>query len=201
LRRHINIMVTMLLGGLWHGAGWNFVLWGGLHGAYLLINHGWRNLTRNNARAAGYFSRYAGVFLTFFAVVVAWVPFRATNFEGALSMLEGMAGLNGIPLPISLEPLLSPWLARSATFAELRCGTLSLGQAVNWTIAGLLIVWILPNTQQWLANFSPAWDTVEKTTSQFAWRPNRSFAVLIGLLFAVSVLAFKKNSPFLYFQF
>jgi alginate O-acetyltransferase complex protein AlgI len=200
-RRHINIMVTMLLGGLWHGAGWNFVLWGGLHGAYLLINHGWRNLTRHNIKTAGYFSGYAGVLLTFIAVVVAWVPFRATNFESAISMLEGMAGINGIPLSISFEPLLSPWLPQSVTFAELRCGTLSLGKAVNRTIAGLLIVWILPNTQQWLANFSPAWDTIKSSSSRFAWRPTPSFAILIGLLFAVSVLAFKKNSPFLYFQF
>ena len=44
LRRYLNLMVTMLLGGLWHGAGWTYVAWGGLHGLYLLVNHGWRNL-------------------------------------------------------------------------------------------------------------------------------------------------------------
>ena len=45
-RRYLNLMLTMLLGGLWHGAGWTYVVWGGLHGLYLLVNHAWRNLTK-----------------------------------------------------------------------------------------------------------------------------------------------------------
>jgi len=200
-RRHVNIMATMLLGGLWHGAGWNFVLWGGLHGGYLLINHGWRSLASRNCSVAKNISHHAGVLLTFIAVIIAWVPFRATHFEGTLRMLEGMAGINGIPLPTALEPFLSPWLGQSTTFADLRCGTLSLDKALIWITSGLLIVWTLPNTQQWLVNYSPAWNTVVSSSSRLAWRPNRSFAVIMGLLFAVSVLAFKKNSPFLYFRF
>ena len=44
IRRHVNLMTTMLLGGLWHGAGWNFVIWGGLHGTFLIINHVWQAL-------------------------------------------------------------------------------------------------------------------------------------------------------------
>ena len=51
VRRHINLMVTMLLGGLWHGASWTFVVWGGLHGAYLVINHGYRALSATSAVA------------------------------------------------------------------------------------------------------------------------------------------------------
>src|SRR5215212_6423172 len=50
LRRHVNLLVTMLLGGFWHGANWNFMLWGGLHGIYLIINHAWLALVRRSPR-------------------------------------------------------------------------------------------------------------------------------------------------------
>ncbi len=76
-RRYVNLMITMLLGGLWHGANWTFVVWGGLHGAYLVINHGFRALGGNRKR--GIWTR--GV--TFVSVAIAWVMFRAGFFDGA----------------------------------------------------------------------------------------------------------------------
>src|SRR4051812_33039302 len=83
-RRHVNLMITMLLGGLWHGASWTFVAWGGLHGAYLVINHLW------NIYRPGRLPLFMGTALTFLAVVVAWVFFRAGSFGGAANMLRGM---------------------------------------------------------------------------------------------------------------
>src|SRR3954454_14507383 len=71
-RRYVNLLLTMLLGGLWHGAAWNFVIWGGLHGAYLCLNHLWRAWRGDGGRP----SMLAKVLcwaLTFFAVVIAWV--------------------------------------------------------------------------------------------------------------------------------
>ena len=91
-RREINVMVTMLLGGLWHGAGWNFALWGGLHGMLLLINHAWSRLKIPLPRI---FARV----LTFLAVVAGWVMFRASNLHVAADRLRSMFGLeNGQPL-------------------------------------------------------------------------------------------------------
>lgn len=82
-RRHINLMITMLLGGLWHGASWTFVAWGGLHGLFLVINHIWS--------AAGLkMPRILGWVITFLAVVFAWVLFRAENFESALRIYSAM---------------------------------------------------------------------------------------------------------------
>jgi alginate O-acetyltransferase complex protein AlgI len=83
--RHRNLMITMLLGGLWHGASWNFILWGGLHGLYLIINHFWT--TKSPFRLPAIYSWL----LTFFAVIFAWVFFRAENFSVALTMLQSMA--------------------------------------------------------------------------------------------------------------
>src|ERR1700722_4381570 len=89
--RYVNLMITMLLGGLWHGAAWTFVAWGALHGLYLCINHAWINygppIPERLARPAG----VAGFLLTFLAVVVAWVFFRADSLASALSVLSDMA--------------------------------------------------------------------------------------------------------------
>ena len=85
VRRNVNLMATMLIGGLWHGAGWTFVFWGFLHGLFLVVNHAWR------ARAAGWSMPVPVAWaLTMLCVVVAWVFFRATSFEAALAMLRAM---------------------------------------------------------------------------------------------------------------
>lgn len=89
LRRHANLMLTMLLGGLWHGANWTFVIWGGLHGLYLVINHAIQPLSQ---RLPPVFRRVAGWTVTLLAVVVAWVFFRAAHVDTALRILGAMAG-------------------------------------------------------------------------------------------------------------
>ena len=99
-RRNINIMLTMLLGGLWHGAGWTFVLWGGLHGLFLLINHAWRRL--RPLSLGGPIITTISWGLTMAAVVIAWVPFRAETMTGTLSMLSAMGGVNGLSLSSEL---------------------------------------------------------------------------------------------------
>jgi alginate O-acetyltransferase complex protein AlgI len=96
LQRYVNLGITMLLGGLWHGASWSFVVWGGLHGLYLVINHGFRALCGSVLLARLDASRAFAALswaLTMFAVVVAWVFFRAETFGGAGRMLQGMAGM------------------------------------------------------------------------------------------------------------
>jgi len=96
VRRHLNLMITMLLGGLWHGASWTFVVWGGLHGLYLQLNHAWRHLTEKSPRLQAALARHARAAalvswaLTFLAVVTAWVFFRAESFTGAANVLRGM---------------------------------------------------------------------------------------------------------------
>jgi D-alanyl-lipoteichoic acid acyltransferase DltB (MBOAT superfamily) len=88
-RRYANLIVTMLLGGLWHGAGWNFVIWGGLHGVGLTLNHLWRG--RGLVLPAA-----AAQLLTLVFVMFAWVPFRAETLDATLAVWAGMAGLNGL---------------------------------------------------------------------------------------------------------
>ena len=95
-QRYLNLMITMLLGGLWHGAGWTFVVWGCLHGLYLTANHVWRELKqRMGWRDGGKWSNLAAGMLTFLAVVVGWVFFRAENLATAIEIISGMLGMNG----------------------------------------------------------------------------------------------------------
>jgi alginate O-acetyltransferase complex protein AlgI len=90
-RRYVNLAITMLLGGLWHGANWTFVIWGGLHGIYLAINHLWRD----GPGKWIVIPSILGWAITFTAVVIAWVFFRANTLETAVLLLNAMAGLNG----------------------------------------------------------------------------------------------------------
>ena len=97
IRRYTNVLITMLLGGLWHGAGWTFVVWGGFHGLCLIVNRGWQAL---RMRVAGPLAgpslpgRVAGGCLTFLIVVVGWVLFRAVDMRSAFKMLQAMAGMS-----------------------------------------------------------------------------------------------------------
>jgi hypothetical protein len=89
--RYVNLMVTMLLGGLWHGASWTFVVWGALHGAYLCVNHAWNNFGPKTPPRLAPLANVASLVLTFLAVVVAWVFFRADSIASALGVLSRMA--------------------------------------------------------------------------------------------------------------
>lgn len=89
LRTYINLVLTMLLGGLWHGASWNFVVWGGLHGAALALHKGLRSLLHRpkQYRSTGW-RKVAAVFITFHFVCLCWIFFRNSTFDGSISMIS-----------------------------------------------------------------------------------------------------------------
>jgi D-alanyl-lipoteichoic acid acyltransferase DltB (MBOAT superfamily) len=110
LRRHANLLVTMVLGGLWHGAAWTFVAWGALHGVALMINHAWRDVRSRLGRGPDWLRKIEvaiGAIATFVAVFAGWVLFRAEDLSSAVAILRGMSGLNGAPIP-------PPWLVEIA---------------------------------------------------------------------------------------
>ncbi len=95
-------MVTMLLGGLWHGAGWTFVAWGGLHGIAVIANHGWRRAGLSLPSPLAWAA-------TMLFLVVGWVLFRAEDFAAATRLFEAMAGIGGFSLDTLAVPK-NPWL-------------------------------------------------------------------------------------------
>ena len=92
-RTYVNLMTTMLLGGLWHGASWTFVAWGGLHGAYLAIERWLQERFGGRRAVTGTWSRIGLALLTYILVNVTWVFFRARDFPSAWRLLESMVGL------------------------------------------------------------------------------------------------------------
>ncbi len=180
-RRYANLLITMLLGGLWHGAGWTFVVWGGLHGVYLSINHAWRKLEISLPKTISWV-------ITFLAVVFGWVLFRASSFGDAIALLKTMIGFKGIVIPLNPQSHFS-WLNQLGiefnNWTELNY--LPPGQAYSLIVLlGLILaVTLLPNTQQIIENFKLKW-----------W-----FAALIGGMIAISLLSLNRVSEFLYFQF
>ena len=214
VRRYVNLLLTMLLGGLWHGAGWTFIFWGGLHGTYLVINHLYRSLRKSlghNLRNDGWLLRGIGWLTTFVAVIVSWVFFRANNFETAISMLKSMFGFNGVELPIFLEPYFGFLRNIGVGFLGF---TVNVGISQKYATFGifvlLLIAWFTPNTQQWMGSYSPTltepiehnevqWQ--QKFWQSLSWRPNKIWTVIIAGLTSLSLLSFSRVSEFLYFQF
>ena len=135
VRRHVNLMLTMVLGGLWHGASWTFVFWGALHGGYLIVNHAFAaNLARHNAvleRARAW--RALSMAMTFLCVVLAWVFFRAHSFAGAASMLQSMSMFGAAVQPAGPHPVL--WNAG-----------LDASRAWGWCAVLALIAFAAPNS-------------------------------------------------------
>jgi len=200
-RRYVNLLLTMLLGGLWHGAGWTYILWGALHGAYLCLNNAWRWLTQRLALPA--IPRPLGVALTFVAVLVAWVPFRAGNFElgpegsttaaldATRSILASMFGLNGF----------DAWPDRSAMEVK-------SSHAIR-AVCCVALVWLLPNSQQFLRRYQPVTGLAELGRRNISighrrwwqWRPTAPWTAFLILLLLGIIYQFDKLSEFIYFQF
>ena len=119
VRRYLNLLITMLLGGLWHGAAWTFILWGALHGTYLMIAHGWRAATQDrelHAHPLAPAGRVAAHLLTLLAVIVAWVFFRSPTPGAGWAIVQGMAD----PSAPSTE-LIEPFLFLAALLAYGLC--------------------------------------------------------------------------------
>ncbi len=180
VRRVVNLMATMLLAGLWHGAAWNFVVWGGLHGAFLVIHTQYR-------RWLPPMPAIPGQALTLLAVVLAWVPFRAASLFDTISMLRGLSGLNGVALPRMIVAAFPPLafvaqpVAVMPSLGDAR--TLSIPEVTTCLAIGWFIVLALPNAQRM---------TVERRP----WALTASFALTVQALFFAPHVA-----PFLYFQF
>lgn len=202
--RYANLMITMLLGGLWHGAGWTFVIWGGLHGLYLIINHGWKAL---RARVLGHdltrstrFGRMVALLLTFLCVVTAWVFFRATSLDTAMRVLHGMFGLQDLVLPVEWQATLADWLLPGASW--IRFGHLdSFGgiRQMAWITGLLAIAWACPNSQTLMRRFRQGAYTAAEERGAWAWFSLGITGVLVGLLAIIN--GSRGISEFIYFNF
>ena len=197
VRRYANLLATMLIGGLWHGAGWTFVVWGGLHGLYLCVNHFWLKVSPIRL------PKVLGIVLTFFSIVVAWVFFRAGSMGDALVVLKAMFSFGDLSLPHLLPSLkkLAADLPNNEILLEL--------------LLCAAICFLLPNSMQvahMLRNIMESSLALVKQTSGGTLRIVREIALVqrltlvfvslcIGGMLTTTFLFLNTVSEFLYFQF
>jgi alginate O-acetyltransferase complex protein AlgI len=180
-RRYTNLIITMLLGGLWHGAAWTFVLWGLLHGLYLMINHAWQTL-QGRITCGGkpmQMPALAGWLVTFVAVSVAWIFFRSSSMEHAFAMIGGLVGLNGLH-----SDQLSSVFGRSEAFV--------LGLA-------LAVALLMPNTQQLIDE--EAGRAVAGGRARLHWHPTFAWSAAVAALLLFCLTRMSTVRQFVYFQF
>lgn len=217
LRRYANLFTTMLLGGLWHGAGWNFVIWGALHGAYLTLHQVWLTLLGwlglSHLRRFRLYAAFAWV-TTFVFVIFGWVFFRATTFDGATNMLGAMFGANGIALPSAIMARLGP-LESVLTSLGVTVGQQGGSAFVMtwlWIVVLLPLTLILPNTQDMFKGAkcslsdlsfereSAVWPFVRQAL-KLQWQATPRWAILCAVVLGCGTLTLMQVSEFLYFQF
>ena len=180
-RRLLNLALTMLIGGLWHGAAWTFVVWGGLHGAYLVVNRAFDVVIRKRVPSlfATIPARAASWATTFVAVVAAWVFFRATSFGSAFSILGSM-------------------------FTDQGAGEASrLGlTGYDWSlfVVAAFFAFIAPNAAQFMRFDAPN-ERVTPVPAWMTWRPTPLYMTILGIIGFLAILATQKNNEFIYFQF
>ena len=150
VRTYVALMLTMLLGGLWHGAAWTFVIWGGLHGLYLAAERGLRK--RFKGYLPGPLAMLGLALLTYLLINVTWVFFRAHSFTRAGQILAGMVGLNGaaapllpsyslIKVPILIGALLIiHWRMRSSTLEAVVARSPALVVSAAWALMAFFVV-------------------------------------------------------------
>jgi alginate O-acetyltransferase complex protein AlgI len=181
IRTLINLLLTFLIGGLWHGAAWTFVFWGFLHGSALVTHRLW-------LKTGFHLNKILAWILTFNFVNIAWIFFRAKNWEDALNIIKGMTGFNGILISPhqASNPFWQKLTVIGIRFGEWRTHLPNTENAVYFLCIVLIpFVLVTRNSNQLLSNFSPNW----------------SNAVATAILMFCALLLLNQSSVFLYFKF
>ena len=179
LRKMRNLFASMLIIGLWHGAGWTYVFWGAWHGVMLVINHLWRTLKVTIPNPLCWL-------LTFAGVIIGWVFFRAANFADASHILFAMSDVNNIVMPVKYH-LYLPWLEHfGVMFNVMPHMEAKMFAQQGVTVVGLLLLVVfMPNPLRIMERF----------------KPSRVWMVLLLLAMCIALYNFSQVSDFLYFQF
>jgi alginate O-acetyltransferase complex protein AlgI len=186
-RKYTALVATMLLGGLWHGAGWNFVIWGALHGAFLCANHLWRKLQWATVGPV------VAWMLTFSCVTFAWIFFRAPTLGAVATLLQSIVhGSAGADI----------WGAVAGQGDEVARGPHGAAQTIAFLVFCGSILMALPNTQQLLRFYWPNETApVAGAFRWLAWKPSQAWALYTALLVLMSAVFLARPSKFIYFQF
>jgi len=197
-------LLTMLVSGIWHGAGYTFIVWGVLHGVFLTANNGWRlagpKLRLDNG-AQKRLMRTAGVIITLACVASSMVIFRSPNLKTSGRIFQGMFGLHGLGLSglkssvdVSLAQL-AVWIAGPALVALVCPNTLQILRryepALGWKVSGPGAAPVLGSGPRDAATAEP----------RLAWKPSLAWAAAVSAIAWIGLIYLGGRSEFLYWQF
>jgi hypothetical protein len=206
-------LLTMIVSGIWHGAGYLFILWGALHGVFLTVNHAWRLVGPklwSDTRSYRRFMQPVGLALTFGCVTASMVVFRSSTMQTASGLFQGMLGLNGVSLPASIYDRLGSlavWLQKAVIVEGLE--GMAFNRTAFWIVLLATIAFTCPNTLQLLGRYEPAlgWKAEPAAAVKGAlsrtvgWNPSLAWAMVVSVVAAIGMLHLGGQSEFLYWQF
>jgi hypothetical protein len=189
-------MITMLLGGLWHGAAWTFVVWGAIHGTLLIINHAWNHIVARSRAKGRSLELPTGMarFLTLLSVLVAWVFFASASWPVAMDVLSGLAGINGIYATDANQ-----WSSWNGLLLNSLKDTMTRENKVLICIS-IGIALFAPNSQQLIEG--QMYDVSEKRIYprlHFSFTTRQ--AAVVATFFALCLTLLGTPKEFVYFQF
>jgi|TARA_Y100000588_G_C14188782_1_gene897034 D-alanyl-lipoteichoic acid acyltransferase DltB (MBOAT superfamily) len=175
IKTYNNLMVTFLIGGIWHGAGWTFVFWGLLHGLALVLQRLWSSFGLKMPNLLAWF-------ITFNFVNLAWVFFRAESFSDALKVIQGMFLLNGFGFSTFPVSMTNQFIVG---YMDILGDIIVSKDIIMWLVLGLAVSLFAKNSNEIAAKFRPS----------IVW--------IIGTLVILIYSVFAMNQPteFLYFNF
>lgn len=204
-----NLLITMLIGGIWHGAGWSFIIWGLLHGFYLVINHLWRTLSKSN-KFRFLSGNTLNVFLywplTFCSVCIAWGFFRAETLSSAINIIRSMLGINGISLPKAFQSYFINLENYHISFIGIfPNGLAEFNHEVIWLIISFIITLLLPNSNKIFGYYRISKVIAEEKNGMLTvkkyFSPNIFIAFSAAIALWICIVSINSYSEFLYFQF
>ena len=176
IRTFLNILITFIVCGIWHGAGWTFLAWGGMHGLGIIACRIWRNAGVRLPKAVSWL-------LTFLYVNCAWVLFRAETFGDAMKVYRGMVDIGSIALPGTWEKILSLFNDTTATFSTWIDVVWTGGNSFLCVVLGMILSIAFKNSQELMNTFNLRW------------------ALLTSIMALWALMLLSKESEFVYFQF
>ncbi|MDB0028802.1 MBOAT family protein [bacterium] len=199
------------LAGLWHGASWNFVIYGLLQGLYLIIFQLWSKIKHPslsmNSIAMKAISQFHAVLLTYLCVLLSWVFFRTENIGSALTYLESMFGLNGIIVPISLESMIPTFIANLEILqfgSALKNGLLTNHpeNLIYLISLCIFVVFGMPNIYEYFESHHQTKEKIfTRSLIRIRWNLNLISVFIISIFAVFAIMYVQGESEFLYFQF
>ncbi len=173
---HVNIMITMIVAGLWHGADWTFALWGFLLGSFIVLN----NIRRSFFPLPGFLAWHVvGQATVVLLTIITIVLFRAMTLDGAVIIFQSMFGFSMLKSQFNLYA----WL---------------------WIFLAYGIMFFAPNTQEFMHRFTPALGRLKEPVglyARIAWSPTLAMAAFASLIALLAMISFSRTDQFIYFQF